>query len=149
MPDSMPTYQAPRQKRGPSKKTITIIAAVVAVLFVLFGIYSLGVSSGKEQQKEESKKQAASKKSDITKLPQISKDYWSVVGNVEKVSATSITVKNNKGVSQTADITDKTEVTEKPSKKVEVGAIKSGGKVIVIGTKTDDGKTTAKTIRIQ
>jgi len=58
-------------------------------------------------------------------------------------------VKNNKGITQEAELTSDTETTLKSTKKTDIRNISKGKNVIVLGTQADDGKVTAKMVRLQ
>lgn len=132
-----------------SKKNWIRIVLVIASVLALVASYSIGYNSGKKDQKAVDDKKIKAASSLNPALPDIIKNRWSIVGTVEEVSKDSITVKNNKGLLQTATINDKTSITEKSAKKTTVDAVKKGSSVIVIGTKDDNSKYTASMIRIK
>ncbi len=137
-----------KSKKKLSRKTMICLGIASLTLLILIGIFYAGDRRGARRQKAlDDKKKSTSTAADFKS--NIIKDYWSIVGSVEDVSNKSIKVKNNKGLVEEAEVTSSTSITEKPSKKVEIGAVKKGARVVVTGTKTDDGKITAKVIRIQ
>lgn len=138
------------KKLNLSKKNILIFISVILAIGVLVGTYSVGYSNGAKNQKaSDEKKQNAATAASNPALPDLLKNRWSIVGTVEEVSANSITVKNNKGLIQTATVNGSTSITEKSAKKTTIDAVKKGGSVIVIGSKDDNGKITASMIRIK
>lgn len=134
-----------------SRKQIILSIAVVALLGVLAVTYNLGYSKGMATQKANDEKKQ--KKTTTTMFnpmqPDIINNRWSIVGSVEDVTSKSITVKNNKGLVQTATINEDTDITQKAAEKASVKDIKKGASVIVIGTKDDNNKFTASMVRIK
>jgi hypothetical protein len=143
------TTPAKKKNKKISKKNWMIIFIVVISVLALVASYIIGYNSGKKDQKAIDDKKVKTTSAVNTELPDIIKNRWSIVGTVESVSADSITVKNNKGLVQTATVNDKTSITEKNAKKTTIDAVKKDSSVIIIGTKDDNNKYTASMIRIK
>ena len=132
-----------------SKKATIVLISVLISIGTLLGVYIIGYNNGIKNQKDNVGKVVNKPKDPIENMPDMVKNRWSIVGTVESVSVSSITVKNNKGLVQTASINDKSSVTDNTTNKTTVSAIKKGSSVIVVGTKDDNGKYTASMIRIK
>ncbi len=132
-----------------SKKNWMIIIIVVVSALALITSYSVGYSRGKTYQKTVDDTKIKASSANGATMPEIIRNRWSIVGTVESVSSDSITVKNNKGLVQTAKVDNKTSITDKNAKKTTIGAVKKGSSVIVIGTKDDNSKYTATMVRIK
>lgn len=134
-------------KKNITKKNLYILLSIFAALLILIGVYLVGYKMGiKDQQAINDKKTAQPSGLDFLV---INKNRWSIVGTVEKVSSDSITVKNNKGLVQTATIPESAEITDNSAKDTTVSSIKKGSEVIVVGTKDDNNEYSASTIRIK
>lgn len=144
-----PRHQQKPKRKQYAKVLLGGVAIALVMIITSVAMYNLGYSKGTKDQKiaEANKLSQAAKVA--AGLPGILENRWSVVGTVENISADSISVKNNKGSVQEAALNSDTEITLKPSRKTDVSSIKKGAKVIVLGTKGDDGKVTATMIRIQ
>jgi hypothetical protein len=132
-----------------SKKNLIIILSVVIAIALLATAYSVGYKTGAKNQKASDAKKQKAATSQSSELPDFIKNRWSIVGTVEEVSGKSITVKNNKGLVQTASINNNTKVSEKSTNKTTIQAVKKGSSVIVIGSKDDNNNFTASMVRIK
>lgn len=151
---SSPTNSANgfKQFATKNKKVLTCAAIAIAVFLVLFGVYTLGYNKGEDKGYNKGKDEAAKKASQLDPLSLMSeanRNYWSIVGTVEAVDGSSITVKNNKGKVEKATFNEDLTVTQKSNKDgANKSSIKTGQNVIVIGQK-NDGKLTASRITIK
>ena len=122
-----------------NKNQITALVVAVVVAAAAWGIYSWGMSNGKEKAKQEAKvaEQRRNATNPLLALP--------ASGQVTKISDKSITVKLLGNETTTAAIDKSTQITNK-SGKAKVSDIKTGAKTIVFTKRGGNGLIATKII---
>ena len=142
---------ASQTKKGINYKKYIPAFVLSALLFLaaIFSVYTFGYSNGVRSRTVDKNSKPSQPANMEASLSGIITNNWSAVGTVQDISDKFIKVKNNKGVVQEAELTSDTQITLKSTKKTDLKNISKGKNVIVLGTQDDDGKVTAKMVRLQ
>ncbi len=125
------------------------VLSALLFLAAVFFVYTLGYSNGVRSRTVDKNSKSSQPGNMESSLSGIITNNWSVVGTVQDISEKAIRVKNNKGIIQEAELTSDTQITLKSTKKTDLKNISKGKNVIVLGSEADDGKVTAKMVRLQ
>lgn len=150
-PENVGRVSAAQINKGIKYKKYIPAFILMALLFsmTIFFVYMFGYSNGARSREADKNSKSSQSTNLEVSLSGIITNNWSVVGVVQDISEKSIRVKNNKGIVQEAELTSDTETTLKSTKKTDIRNISKGKNVIVLGTQADDGKVTAKMVRLQ
>ncbi|MCL5094092.1 MAG: hypothetical protein M1355_03105 [Patescibacteria group bacterium] len=127
-------------------KWLKIGIAIVAVLVILFGIFSVGVIVGRFRrpflpERPENTMMPAGRRN---MMPE---GRHGVAGIISKIEGNSIWVKNNDGQEKEVLVTDKTEI-DHLGESLKISDPKADDHVIIMGSPNQDNKVEAKLIRV-
>ncbi len=146
MSDSSDEKTSKKRKLPVSTKTIFKLIVVLVLAGIVIWAYYAGISHGKAEQK---KKDATSFASPVHPLPPSLQNHWVLLGTIEKISSSSLQVKDIRGENQDMSLTKSTIILDKTDNTTNTGALKTGIRIIASGTKDKSGNYTVTRIRIE